>query len=103
MKKGGLVYKMIDVTDERNKYLDELIAQEKEFLEKIVGEKNEIKMKIAKSQVDMEIARIQGNSYSEEEERLKALEKEYHKYVEGHKEIFKTSEQRIERLRSLKK
>ena len=93
---------MVDVSEERNQYLDELIQMAQDSLEEIEDEAAEIKRKIAKSQVSIEIAKLKKIPYEDENARLLAYEKEFEKFCEKNEDKEKELQQNIEMFRDLK-
>lgn len=93
---------MIDVSEERNQYLDELIQMAQDSLEEIEDEASEIKRKIAKSQVLIEIAKLKKMPYEEENARLLLYENEFEKFCEKNGDKEKELQQNIEMFRGLK-
>ena len=93
---------MIDVSEERNQYLDELIQKAQDLLEELEDEAAEIKRKIARSQVLIEIAKLKNCPCEDENAKLQTYEKEFEKFCEENRDKEKELQQNIEMFRRLK-
>ena len=93
---------MIDVSEERNQYLDELIQMAQDSLEELEDKAAEIKRKMARSQVLIEIAKLKNRPYEDENARLQAYEKEFEKFCGENREKEKELQRNIEMFRGLK-